>query len=184
VHQTLGNTTPFTLLPHPYTRGCGKGLAVQQERRLPCWSGSGGGRHIHPSLSCWFPDDNISRWPGGSPCGHISRAGGGLFCRAWSLPSSTGRRRRRGSLIVVLGWLLLRNWPSTGHKTANCHCPSCLHVVTSIRFSFWRADWFDGRFLGYLDESFRFSRGLGLYKDLRLNGGFRLNPHVSLLLAS
>ena len=73
---------------------------------------------------------------GGSPCGCISRVGRGLFYRVWSLPSAAGWRRKRGSLILALGSLLLQFWLGTGHKTANCHCLSCHHVVTLVRFSF------------------------------------------------
>ena len=181
VHQTLDNTTPFTLLPLSYTRSRWKGFAVQLEWGPPFQHDSGDRRHVYPDLSRWLPDNDTPWWSGGSPSGCITWAGKGLFGHTWSLLSAAGRRRRRrGSLISTLRFLLLRDWPSSRHETADCHCPSCHHVVTLIGFGFWRANWFNGCFLGFLNRGFWFNKSLGFYKGLGLNGGFKLNRHVCL----
>ena len=176
--------TPFALLPHPYTCGQGKGFAIQHQQKLPCRSESKGGRHIQSDLSYWFLDDNASRRPGRSSYRSISRASGGLLCRAWSLSSAACWRRKRGSLILALRWLLLHSQSAARHKTTDSHCLSYHHVVTLVRFSFRRVNRFDAYFLCYLSRSFRIEEGLGFYKGLGLNGGLGLNPLVSLLSGS
>ena len=75
VRQTLGNTTPFTFLPHPYTSTRGEWLAVQLKLRLPCLRCLGRGCHAHPDLSLWLLYDNAPKWLRGNLGYNISQTG-------------------------------------------------------------------------------------------------------------
>ena len=66
MHQALGNTTPFTFLPYPYTSIHGEQLAVQLKCGLPCLRCLGRGRHACPDLGLWLLNENTPRWLGGS----------------------------------------------------------------------------------------------------------------------
>ena len=50
VHQTLGNTTPFTFIPNPYTSARRERFAVQLKLGLPHLRCLGKGRHARPDL--------------------------------------------------------------------------------------------------------------------------------------
>ena len=186
VCTSSGNRRPCTKLwatrlpsPFSHTRSCGNGFSVQLEWGPSFRYDSGGRCHIHLGLSCWLPDNDTPWWLGGSPSGCITWANRSLFGYTWSLLGAVGRRRRRrGSLILALRFLLLCGWSGAGHETVDCHCPSCHHVMTLIGFGFWRANWFNSCFLGFLNGSF------GFYMGLRFNGGFKLNLHVCLFPAA
>ena len=65
VHQVLGNTTPFTFFPCPYTSICGERLAVQLKCGLSCLRCLGGRRRACPDLSLWLLNDNtLDGWGG------------------------------------------------------------------------------------------------------------------------
>ena len=99
VRQNLGNTTPFTLFPHPYTSACEEWLAVQIKLGLPCLRSLGRGCHapLPPplDLSLWLLYDNAPRWQRGN-LGYISRTSKSLFSNTLPLSGSSGLGRRGG----------------------------------------------------------------------------------------
>ena len=60
VHQTLGNTTPLTPVPHPYTHSRRKRFTGELECRLLVQNHSRGRCYVRPNLSRRFLDDNAS----------------------------------------------------------------------------------------------------------------------------
>ena len=60
VHQTLGNTTPFTFIPNLYTSARGERLVIQLKLGLPRLFCLGRGRHARPDLDLWLLNDNTA----------------------------------------------------------------------------------------------------------------------------
>ena len=96
VRQTLGNTTPFTFLPHPYTSTRGEWLAVQLKLRLPCLCCLGRGCHAHPDLSLWLLYDNAPKWLRGNLGYNISQTGRSMLGNTLPLSGSSGLGKRWG----------------------------------------------------------------------------------------
>ena len=170
VRQTLGNTTPFTFLPHPYTSTRGEWLAVQLKLRLPCLCCLGRGCHTHPDLSLWLLYDNAPKWLRGNLGYNISQTGRSMLGNTLPLSGSSGLGKRWGGrcLTSALRWLLLCGLPCTGHKAINGHGLLGHHVSTTIRFSIRKVSNINSYLLGYLRGSLGFNKLLGL-------GGFLLD---------
>ena len=137
VHQTLGNTTPFTFIPNLHISTHEEWLAVQLKLRLPHHCCLGKGCHTHLDLDLRLLNDNTTGWPRGSPGHCISRTGRSMFGNALPLSGSSGLGRRWGGrrLTLALRWLLLRGLPCTRHKTVYGHGLLGHHISTRIRFS-------------------------------------------------
>ena len=162
MRQNLSDMTPFALIPYSYTSGRGEGFVVKLERRLPFRRDLGGGCHVRPGLGYWLSNNDSLWWPWRSPRRRISRASLSLLNHTLSFLRTARGRRRRGSWISALGFLLLRGWPGSRHKTADRHRPSCHHIVTLI--------WFDNCFLSCLNGGFGFNESLGFGRGFRLDG--------------
>ena len=174
VHQALGNMTPFTFLPYPYTSIRKEQLAIQLEYGLPCLRCSGRGCHARPDLSLWLLNDNTPWWLGRSLGYNISQTDRDLLGNTLPLSGSTGGRKRRGSrLTSALRWLLLRGLPCAGYKTINGHGLSGHHVSTTIRFNVRGVNKLYSYLLDFPSGSLGFNKFFGL-------GGFFLNGSLIL----
>ena len=176
----MGNTTPFTFIPNPYTSARGEWLAVQLKLGLPHLRCLGRGRHACPDLNLRFLNDKTIGWSGGSPGHCISQTGRSMLSNALPFSSSFGLRRRGGGkrLTLALRWLLLHSLPFTGHKTVYSHGFSGHHISTTIRFSIRKVSNINGKLIGFLHESLGFNRFFELCGFL-LDGSFFLNRCVS-----
>lgn len=167
MRQTLGDTTPFTFLPHLYTSARREWLVVQLKLGLPCLHCLGKGRHARPDLSLWLLYGNAPRWLKGDLDYNISQTGRSMLSNTLLLLGlfGLGRRCEGGGgrhLTSALRWLLLCSLPCTKHKAINGHGLPSHHVSTPIRFGIKKVGNINGYLLGYLCGSLGFNGLFGL----------------------
>ena len=179
----MGNTTPFTFLPHSYTSACGEWLAVQLKLGLPCLCYLGRGCHARPDLNLRLLYDNAPRWRRGNLGYNISWTGRSMLGNTLPLTGSSGlgRRWKGRHLTSALRWLLLHSLPCTRCKAINGHGLLGHHISTTIGFSIRKVSNINSYLLGYLRGSLGFD-GLFWLGGFLLDKSLFLNKCVSKFL--